>query len=376
MNHVYYATQQTFSPGAKTLPSRYFTSPDIYSQELERIFFNHWLCAGRVDQLVAPGDFFLASVGEESLIIVKGQDGEIRAFYNTCRHRGTRLCAQTTGRFPATIQCPYHAWTYTLDGSLIGAPLMDQTRDFDRSANGLYPVALVEWEGFIFINLSGQPQSFETVFAPLIEKFSEWNLPSLKAYRRIDYQVAANWKLIVQNYSECYHCPLVHPDLARKTPYQSGRNDLFEGPFLGGYMNLNHEYGSLTISGKACSAPIGSITRENQQRVYYYYIFPNMLLSLHPDYVMYHTLWPQDQGQTKITCEWLFSSQAVQSVEFNPEDAVEFWDMTNLQDWRVCELSQLGVRSRAYSPSPYSTQESLPAAFDRHLLRVLGHDGL
>jgi Rieske 2Fe-2S family protein len=295
----------------------------------------------------------------------------VKAFYNVCRHRGTRLCTEEAGRFSASIQCPYHAWTYALDGRLIGAPLMDETPGFDKSAYPLHPVPLVEWEGFLLANLSQQPVPFAEAFAQLAGKFAAWDLPGLRAVKRIEYDVKANWKLIVQNYSECYHCPVIHPDLARKSPYRSGQNDLFDGPFLGGFMDLQHKVSSLTLSGRACALPLAGVKGEDLRRVYYYTLFPNTLLSLHPDYVMCHTLWPKRPGETFIVCEWMFAPAAIASPGFNPDDAVGFWDMTNRQDWRVCEQSQMGVSSRAYTPAPYSASESLLAAFDREVLRSL-----
>ena len=370
----YLQPSKTLPAGAKTLPGEYFTSPEIFRQEQERIFFERWLCAGRAEQISQPGDFFLQAVGPESIILLRDKGGQARAFYNVCRHRGTRLCEQARGRFSASLQCPYHAWTYGLDGSLVGAPLMDKVPGFDRRQYTLHPVALREWEGFLFINLSRQPQPFEAAFAPLLGKFAAWDLPNLRLLRAIEYDVQANWKLMVENYSECYHCPMIHPDLAKKSPYRSGKNDLYEGPFLGGYMDLNHEFGSLTVSGRACAAPIGEVAGEDLRRIYYYALFPNTLLSLHPDYVMFHNLWPLSPNHTRITCSWMFSPEAQAQPGFDPDDAVKFWDMTNRQDWHVCELSQLGVSSRAYTPSPYSGQESLLAAFDQELRKALGEE--
>jgi glycine betaine catabolism A len=370
----YYQTPATLAPGAQTLPGRYYTSPEIYQAELEKIFAARWLVVGRAEQVSQAGEYFLASIGVESIIVVRDQRGRVHAFYNVCRHRGTRLCTQDSGRFSASIQCPYHAWTYGLDGRLIGAPLMDEVPGFDKAAYPLRPVSLVEWEGFLLINLSEQPVPFSQAFAPLIGKFSAWDLPNLRVLKRITYTVKSNWKLIVQNYSECYHCPLIHPDLARKSPYRSGQNDLLSGPFLGGFMDLNHEYGSLTLSGRACALPLKGVTGEDLSRVYYYALFPNTLLSLHPDYVMCHTLWPQGPGETFIVCEWMFAPQAADAPGFDPGDAAGFWDMTNRQDWQVCELSQLGVASRAYTQAPYSGNESLLAAFDQEVLRSLGSE--
>jgi Rieske 2Fe-2S family protein len=368
---TFHKTAETFTVGAKTLPGRYFTSQEIFAAELERIYSERWLVVGRAERVQQAGDYFLATIGTESLILVRDGQGSVNAFFNVCRHRGTRLCTDESGRFSASIQCPYHAWTYGLDGRLLRVPLMDGTPGFDKSAYPLHRPALAEWEGFLLVNLSRQPEPFAEAFAPLLGKFSAWELPRLRVVERITYEVKANWKLIVQNYSECYHCPLIHPDLARKTPYRSGQNDLFEGPFLGGFMELNPGYGSLTSSGRACAAPLSGISGGDLNRVYYYSIFPNTLLSLHPDYVMCHTLSPRSPGETTVVCEWMFAPGAGDRPDFDPGDAVSFWDKTNRQDWQVCELSQQGVSSRAYTPGPYFSSESLLAAFDREVLRAL-----
>ena len=365
-------TAETLLAGAQPLPGSYYTTLEIFQVEMERIFSSRWLCLGRVSQLQAPGDYFLAQVGAESLIVLSDRAGKPRMYYNVCRHRGSRLCTQERGRFAGSIQCPYHAWTYDLDGRLIGAPLMETGSNFQKKAYPLVEAPLVEWEGFLFTNLAKRPPRFEKAFTTLLGKFSAWGLPDLRCVQRIEYMVRANWKLIAQNYSECYHCPVIHPELARKSPYRSGQNDLFEGPFLGGYMDLVEETGSLTMSGRACAPPLGSVAGEDLRRVYYYLVFPNLLLSLHPDYAMAHTLWPQDVDLTRVVCEWYFSPEAEGQPGVNPNDAVEFWDLTNRQDWEICAQTQLGVGSRAYAPALYSGQESLLAAFDQEVLRALG----
>jgi phenylpropionate dioxygenase-like ring-hydroxylating dioxygenase large terminal subunit len=359
--------------GAHTLPGRYFTSPEIFALESEKIFQQRWLCVGRESQIARPGDYFLQQVGSESIIILRDRSDRVRAFYNVCRHRGTRLCEDHRGQFSGTIQCPYHAWTYTLDGRLIGAPSADTIEDFDKADWPLHQVAIASWEGFLFINLADDPEPFEEAYAPLTGRFSRFNLPSLTAYRRIDYQLACNWKFVVQNYSECYHCPLVHPALVKLSPPTSGENDLYRGPFLGGYMEIVDASESLTMSGRSCGAMVGDLPDEDLKRVYYYSLFPNMLLSLHPDYVMYHTIWPRSPGATLVTCEWLFHPDTLTNPEFKPDDGVEFWDLTNRQDWHVCELSYAGVQSKSYTPGPYSRREGLSAAFDQEVLQALGH---
>lgn len=353
--------------GAKSLPQKYFVSPDVFADEQRKIFLKEWLLVDHQSQLPSAGDFFVATVANESLIVIRDQQGQIRAFYNVCRHRGSRLKEEACGR-TSTIQCPYHAWTYALDGRLMGAPHMDEVSGFDKADYSLPPVNLGLWEGFIFVNLEKNPEPLEKWFAPLSRKFSHWNMSILQPAKRIEYDVRANWKLMFENYSECYHCPGVHPQLQKISPYDSAENDLCEGPFLGGFMQINPGK-SLTMSGNACAAFVGKI--EHLQRVFYYSIFPNMLLSLHPEYVMVHQLWPQSPGQTLIVCDWFFHPDAFRRETFNPDDAIEFWDTTNRQDWHVCELSQQGIVSRGYEPGPFSSRESIPAAWDRYYLQVM-----
>jgi Rieske 2Fe-2S family protein len=384
---VFRKTTDTFAAGAKTLPQDYFVSPEVFAKEQDKIFARHWVLAGHQSQIANAGDYFVQEVAGESLIIARDQKDEARAFYNVCRHRGTRLCEEETGH-SSTIQCPYHAWTYGLDGRLVGAPHMgsESVPGFDKADYSLHEVSLAVWEGFLFVNLARDASterggySSEEWFAPLTGKFSHWNLPRLRSAKRIEYDVRANWKLIFENYSECYHCPGVHPALQRLTPYDLAENDLCEGPFLGGFMPITKGK-SLTMSGNACAPGVGDkeeAEKEEKDRVFYYSIFPSMLLSMHPDYVMVHQLWPQSPERTLILCDWLFHPDAEAAAasgsgyKYDPEDAIEFWDMTNKQDWHVCELSQQGIASRAYQPGPYSPRESIPAAWDREYLRQMG----
>ena len=359
----------TFQPGAKTLPQRYFVSPEIFAEELQKILATNWVLVGHQSQLAKPGDYFLADVAGESLIVVKDQRSTIRAFYNVCRHRGARLCEEENGH-AAAIQCPYHAWTYALDGRLLGAPHMDETPGFNKTEYPLKPARRGLWEGLIFLNLGEATASLEKWFEPLNGKFSPWNPAALRSAKRLEYDVKANWKLIFQNYSECYHCLGVHPELSKISPYDSAENDLTEGPFLGGFMRIASDK-SLTMSGNACALPVGNFGDEDFRVVFYYSIFPNMLLSLHPDYVMVHRLEPQSPERTLIFCDWFFNPEAFKRSDFDPNDAVEFWDMVNKQDWHVCELSQRGICSRAYEPGPYSARESIPAAWDQYYLRAM-----
>lgn len=357
---------------AMTLPGEFYTSPEIFAREQERIFSRRWLCVGRGDSIAQPGDFRLVAAGGESLILVRGKDGRARAFFNVCRHRGTRVCEAESGRFAGGIQCPYHAWTYGLDGALLGAPHMADVPWFDKADHPLAPAALGEWEGFLFLNLAAAPEPLDQALSALLGRFAPWRLPELKSARQIAYDVRANWKLVFQNFSECYHCPPVHPALAKLSHYRSGANNLRDGSVLGGYMLINEKGGSLTMSGRLCGAPLGNLPEEERQRVYYYSVFPGAFLTIQPDFVMATHLEPLAVDRTRVVCDWLFAPESLAAPGFDPADGVDIWDVTNRQDWHMCELAQQGVSSRAYRPGVYSKEESLLAAFDREYRRSLG----
>jgi glycine betaine catabolism A len=356
--------------GAKTLDASWYTSAEIFAAEEARVFGREWLCVGREEALARTGDFFTVRRAGESLIVTRDGSGTVHAFYNVCRHRGTRLCERDSGHFQGSIQCPYHGWTYGLDGALKVARNMAEVPGFDRGEYPLKEAAVALWEGFVFISLDAR-SPFDDAFAPLIGRFARWNVGGLKTARRVSYELACNWKLVFLNYSECYHCPLVHPQLDKLSPSDSGRNDLSEGPFLGGYSEMRQAGTSLTMSGHSSRTPIGTVSGEELGRVYYYTIFPSFMLSTHPDYVMVHYVEPLAADRTRVACEFLFDPRTMADPAFDPSDVVEFWDLTNRQDWHVNELTQLGLSSRAYSPGPYSNAEGLLSAFDRHYRAVM-----
>jgi Rieske 2Fe-2S family protein len=370
---IFQRTTTTYRPGAHTMPGEYYTSPAIFAEEKERIFARSWNCVGRSSRIPNRGDYVVRAVAGESLIIVRGNDNELRALFNVCRHRGTRICAEPSGHFSETIQCPYHAWTYTTDGRLIGAPHMQDAEGFDKRDHPLHRAALAEWEGFVFVNIAENPQPFDEWFAPLLGRFERFNLSALKTGHSVSYDVHANWKLVFQNYSECLHCPLIHPELSTVLPYQSGANDLIDGPFLGGYMEITAPNESATLSGRACGRLVNpELASEDRRRAFYYSIMPNLLLSMQPDYVNYYLLTPVSVDRTLVESEWMFNPANEGDPAFNPSDAIGFWDVTNRQDWNIVAQSQLGISSRKYAPGPYSPRESIPAAWDREYLRMMG----
>lgn len=353
---------------ARTLPAAYYVDPAYFAREMERLFARMWLCAGRTEQIDVPGRFFLREVLGEPVIITSSAAARINAFYNVCRHRGTRLCTDLTGTFAGRIQCPYHAWTYSLDGDLLGAPHMEEVPQFSKGDFPLHRLAADQWDGHIFIHLDPHAPPLLQQLGELPAKFRSWQMQTLRLGRRITYEIKANWKLVVQNYNECLHCPNLHPALNKLSHYLSGENEPCSPTYMGGRMDLRPGAATMSIDGSCRRQPLPGLSRQDQRRVYYYAVFPNLLLSLHPDYMMTHTLWPIAPDRTMAICEWHFQPEELARAGFDPADAVDFWDLTNRQDWQVCELSQAGISSRAYQPGPYSNREDLLFAFDRMIV--------
>jgi Rieske 2Fe-2S family protein len=331
---------------------------------MDELFGRMWFYAARSQEIERAGQFLLRELNGYNVIVTRNAAGRVNAFHNVCRHRGTRICTEASGQFAGSIQCPYHAWTYDLDGRLIGAPHMEEVPHFRKPDYPLLRVHADEWDGHVFLNLDSQPQPLGAQLGSLVDKFRDWRMSDLRLGRRIVYDVKANWKLIIQNYNECLHCPNLHPALNRLSHYLSGENEPLHATYMGGRMDLRPGVETLSTDGSCPRAFLPDLSADDRRRVYYYAIFPNMLLSLHPDYMMTHTLWPVAADRTINVCEWHFQASELAK---DSSDCVDFWDLTNRQDWHVCELSQAGISSRAYVPGPYSNREDLLYAFDRFI---------
>ncbi len=353
---------------ASTLPSRYYTDPGVFREELESFYFRNWICAGRAGVISEPGDYFLREVAGESIIIVRDPAGRVRAFYNVCRHRGTRMCTAAAGHFDGRIQCPYHGWSYGLDGRLLGAPHMDE-EDFSSADYPLQEARAALWDGHIFIHLGADPAPLADQLGGLRERFAPWRMQELRLARRIAYDVKANWKLLILNYNECLHCPLLHPALNRLTDYLGADNPPPTANYCGGSMGFRGRAETMSVDGRRRRDYLPGLREEERRKVCYYSIYPNLLLSLHPDYMMVHMLWPQAVDRTQVICEWHFHPAEMAKPDFTADDAIQFWDVTNREDWAIVELSQAGIQSRAYAPGPYSKREELLHAFDKEVLR-------
>ena len=356
-----------------TLPRRYYTDRGQFRSEMERFFFGQWVCVGREAQVARSGQYFLVELAapdssdgdnDESIIVTRDAEGVLRAFHNVCRHRGTRMCTEAAGAFPGSrIRCPYHGWTYGLDGALLGAPLMGE--EFSRADYPLHRVHVDVWEGHVFVHLGKPAQPVAQRLAPLTEGFAAWNMAELRMHKRIVYEVKANWKLIILNYNECLHCPLVHPALNPLTDFLGADNVAPSPAYIGGSMGFKGATETMSMDGVRRRDYLPGLSAEQRKMVTYYAIYPNFLLSLHPDYMMTHTLWPRAVDRTGIVCEFHFHPNEMAKPNFESADAIDLWDLTNREDWRISELSQKGIRSRAYTPGPYSKREELLHAFDR-----------
>jgi Rieske 2Fe-2S family protein len=358
------ATRRPFAEGPRTLPAAFYTSSEVLQFEQAGLFARMWLCVGREADIPAAGDYFIHDIGGDSVVVVRAAEGGVRAFYNVCRHRGARLIDEPSGHGLSRIVCPYHAWTYRLDGSLAQVPRMDE--GFRRESFPLVSVRVGTWAGFIFLNLDDGAEPLERFLADIAD-LSRFRMEELRLGKRIEYEIDANWKLICENYSECYHCPGVHPQLHRISDNlaRANRGQETGACFNGGPMVLREGVETMSMSGRRTVPIIPGLRPDDHRLVYYYVLYPNLLLSPHPDYVLTHTAWPVSPDRTRVVCEFLFTQEALARPDFDPGDMVEFWDITNRQDWGLCERAQRGAHSRGYRPGPYQPSEDCVHMFDR-----------
>jgi len=341
-----------------TLPAGAYTDWSVFRWEQENFFHGSWVCIGRADGLENAGDQRAVSLGLESVLLVRGEDGALRAFYNVCRHRGHELLpvgGEACGKF---VRCPYHAWAYGLDGELKGSPGFGRADGFDKAGHRLVPMRVVGWHGWLFANASGDAPPFEEHVGNLEVLIQNYGCEELVAGARHDYEIAANWKILAENYHECYHCSSIHPELCKVSPPNSGGDNLEpEGAWIGGPMDLYEGVETMSLDGKSHAPVLPNLAEGQDRTVHYFQLFPNLLISPHPDYVMTHRLVPLAPDRTAVQCEWLFSPEAVAQKNFDPSYASDFWDITNGQDWTACESVQRGVSSRGYRRGPLSSRE-------------------
>lgn len=377
----------------RSLPGYYYTSPRVFEQEKERIFFREWFCGGREEQLPNPGDYLVLDVLGESVLVVRSREGELSAFYNVCAHRGCQLVLAEPaaarageppmagaapgphGAFRGVIRCPYHSWTYNLTGELRGSPFLAQGPDFDRTAYSLHPVGLDRWGGFFFLNLSPDEAAAPGLtlgaqLGAIPERYRRYPLEGLRVGRRITYEVAANWKVIMENYNECYHCAGVHPELCELVPAFRDHG----GNNLDWEHGIPHRDGAYTFtwSGTSNRALFAGLSEEEQTRHKGELIYPNLLVSFSSDHIAAFTLWPRAPHHTTISCDFLFDPAEMAKESFDPSDAVDFWDLVNRQDWAICAGVQRGMTSRSFTVGYYAPMEDASLDIRRYLHDRLG----
>jgi Rieske 2Fe-2S family protein len=361
--------------GTTTLPAGYYTSPDYFARETERLFRRLWLFVSRDDEAPSTGSFVTRRIAGAEVLIIRDETGRLRAFHNVCRHRGTLLCQQAQGQVRGFVQCAYHSWTYRLDGGLHRAPHMEKVIGFRVEDWPLAGIPLEIWDGNVFIHLgnpSGPRPSLGDYLDGVDTRFRNWRMGELRTVATRHYQLRANWKLIIANYHECLHCANAHPQLVRLSHPLSGDNEPPHPTWLGASMDLMPGCATLSTLTQAARAPLPGLDEEQRRRVYYYALLPTLLINPHPDYVVTFMLAPLAADRTDITCHWLMHPDEVAKPGFDPSDAVDFWDVTNRQDWALSDMAQAGISSIGYRPGPYSNREELLSAFDRWVIGQVG----
>lgn len=355
------ATATGLTPRQKgySLPREYYTSPEVFERDVERVFFRDWLYVGHASQIPKPGDFLTFALANESILIARTNNGSVKAFFNVCRHRGARIVQDACGH-AASFRCPYHSWTYDLDGSLRAAPGMKE-----QLASGefsLHPAHLDVWQGFIYVYLGDMPADTMTQrLKPAVEAVTKHKFPEMKIAKTIRYDVPANWKLIMENYRECYHCRAAHPQFCATVPV----DDLDEHRGEPNQRLIKQRYGTFTkydlrpgattqsVSGEAVSIPLGDLTfKDTTLRALCFY--PAHAFVFGVDYGWAFGLQPKSATETTLTAHWYVNQNAVEGKDYRPEAVAEFWDVTTRQDIHLCTINQQGVNSRRYTPGPYN----------------------
>jgi Rieske 2Fe-2S family protein len=334
---------------AAPLPAAAYTGREVLDWERRHLFAGAWTCLGRVDEVAGGRSQRAVTVGDVGVLVTFGEEG-VRAFANVCRHRGHELLPEGGSADRGAVVCPYHGWVYRLDGALTTATAMRGVAGFDPGEYGLVALPAVDWEGWLFVNATGTAAPFAEYLGELDGLLRPYGMGGLHLRAGHDYRVAANWKVIVENYQECYHCPQIHPELCRVSPPTSGNNWDLPGAWVGGSMDLREHAETMSADGRGPGVFIDGAPRRT---VRYVALFPNLLVSAHPDYVMTHRLWPVEPGVTEIECRWYFPEEIT-----DPAYAVDFWDLTNRQDWAACESVQRGLRSPHFRPGPLAPNES------------------
>lgn len=374
-----------------SLKQLFYTDPDVFALELNAIWKRYWLFAGTTAEIPKAGDYFTYTFQQDSIIIIRGDKGEVYAHYNTCRHRGSLICLEERGHAPK-LMCPYHQWVYNKDGSLLKARLMPE--DFDRSAYGLHPVHVQVANGFIFISLDENPPDFTKVlkdYEPLLRPFQ---IDRAKVAFKKQYTLRTNWKLVAENFRECYHCGPAHPEYCSAVigaNLRESADEVLAERIVAWQQkglatnNIDFEKDSYhfairyplrpgvqsySLDGKSVALPMGD-HRDFDAGVLGLVVYPNFWMDAVSDYMWTMRVTAVSASKTIIDLTWLVDSKAVEGKDYEVERLTEFWKITGEQDWALCENNFRGIESSHYKPGPYAPPELDVAKFiDWYLERL------
>ncbi len=353
------------------LPKAMYVDESTWLAEREAVLFGEWFCVGRRDALglTEPSRVAVVDVVGESVLVSSDDQGTLHAAYNVCRHRGSQLLPpdQAEACAVGALRCPYHSWTYGLDGRLLKSP---HTEVDDPESFSLHPVGVAGWGGFVFVHLTpAQAQPLEHAVARAGTTLANYGLADLAVGATLTYDVAANYKVILENYNECYHCGPVHPELCRLVPAFAGG-----GTGLDWDNGIPHREGAwtFTMTGTTTRAPLPGLDEHERTRHKGDLVYPNLMVSASADHVAAFVLLPQATDRTRVVCSLLFAAGEVAAPAFDPSDAGDLWDLVNKQDWAICESVQRGMSSRAYRHGWFAPMEDDSLDIRRWLLPRLG----
>jgi len=399
-------TSLAATPHGRSLPRSYYVDEDVFAADLDAVWRRYWLFAGHTCELAAPGDFLVIEPADESLIVVRADDGRLRALHNTCRHRGSRICDEPAGKAKRFV-CPYHQWTYALDGSLQACGGVDLELGIDRGELSLREAHVEEAAGLVFVSLAEDPPPFAGARGDLERMFDRQGLDRAKVAARRGYAVCANWKLVWANNRECWHCHVGHPEYIRAN-YDTARDNaqaraeldarvaalqdrgfavdhpdvgLSAFPSPGRWWSVNRTatvpgFQTESVDGLPVAPPMGSHdghdTGTLRARV-----LPGFWCHASADHAVTTRLLPVGPLETKVEVTWLVDARAGEGRDYDLDRLLPFWQQTSEQDWALCERNQRGILSSAYLPGPYSpSREANVIAFDDwYLVAMNGRGG-
>jgi len=386
-----------------SLPARFYAGAGIHRRDLDRVWRRSWLFAGHTCELAAPGDYLLVEPDGDSILVVRGTDGELRAFHNVCRHRGSLLCDEPSGRLGRTIVCPYHQWSYALDGSLRACGGVDRETGIDPAELGLLPVHVEEVAGLVFVSTAAEPPAFEGARAELGPALAQQGLESARIAARREYVVEANWKLVWENNRECWHCHVGHPeyvranyDTAAATPRTRAELDGRAGelralglesdhaetglapfPTPGRWWSANRTptvpgFVTESLDGRPVAPVMGTYGRHDVGTLRVR-LLPGFWCHASADHAVTTRILPAGPTATRADVTWLVREDAEEGRDYDLDRLLPFWQLTSEQDWRLCERNQRGVSTSGHRPGPYSPErEANVIAFVRWYLDLQG----